>query len=259
MFSRVLTVFVVVTLFAGAALAEEAHPAGAHAPVHLEKQDWPFKGAFGTYDRAALKRGFEVYRQVCASCHSMDRLYYRNLTEIGYSPSEVKEIAAEYMVMDAPNEEGEILERKATPGDHFKAPFANRQAAMYANNGAAPPDMSLLVKARHGGADYIYGIITGYAEPPVDVTLRQGQYWNKVMAGHVIAMAPPLTDGQVSYADGTEGTVPQYAKDVAQFLAWASEPHLEARKRTGVKAFIFLLVFTMVMYSAKKRIWKNVH
>lgn len=241
------------------AMAAEEHPGHSHEAAHVAKQKWSFQGPFGAYDRAALKRGFEVYRQVCASCHSMDRLYYRNLAEIGYTESEVKAIAAEYSVMDEPNEEGEILERPARPGDPFKAPFANRQAAMYANNGAAPPDMSLLAKARHGGADYIYGLLTGYGEPPQGATVMPGQYWNRVMTGNVIAMAPPLSDGQISYEDGTEGTVDQYARDVAQFLTWAAEPHMEARKRTGIKAFIFLAVFTLIMYAAKKKLWRNVH
>lgn len=239
--------------------AEEAHEGHPHTPGHAESQDWSFEGMFGTYDRAALRRGFEVYRQVCAACHSMDRLYYRNLTDLGYSEDQVKAIAADYLVTDGPNDEGEMFERQARPSDHFKAPFANKQAAMYANNGAYPPDMSLLAKARHGGADYIYGILTGYGEPPAGVELLPGQHWNSTMHGNIIAMAPPVSDGMVSYEDGTEGTLDNYARDVAQFLAWAAEPQMEARKRTGLKALIFLLVFSFVMYGVKKKVWKDVH
>ncbi len=244
------------SLFAFAALSLPAH---ASESAHVPAQHWSFQGMFGTYDRAALQRGFEVYRQVCASCHSLDLLSYRNLEEIGYSADQVKAIASEYNVMDGPNEEGEIFERPARPSDRFRAPFANKQAAMYANNGAYPPDMSLLVKARHGGADYIYGILTGYEEAPTGTELMTGQHWNKVMPGHIIAMAQPISDGMVSYEDGTEGTLHQYAMDVATFLTWASEPQMETRKKMGVRALIFLLVFSFIMYGVKKRVWRDVH
>ncbi len=235
------------------AIAEEG---GHAAPAH---QNWSFDGPFGTYDRAALQRGFEVYRQVCASCHSMNLVSYRNLTALGYTEGQIKTVAAEYMVTDGPNDEGEMFERPARPSDHLKAPFPNKKASMAANNGAYPPDLSLISKARHGGADYIYGILTGYAEPPAGTTIMSGQHWNKTMPGHIIAMPPPLADGQVSYEDGTPGTVDQYARDVAQFLTWASEPSMEVRKQTGTKAFIFILVFTLVMYAIKKKVWGNVH
>lgn len=235
---------------------EEGH---SHEAPHLAKQEWSFSGPFGTYDKAALKRGFQVYRQVCSACHSLNRLYYRDLEAIGYTAGEVKAIASEYTVTDGPNDEGDMFDRPARPSDHFKAPFANAKAASYANNGAVPPDMSLLAKARHGGADYIYGILTGFEEPPAGQTLLPGQHWNRAMPGHLIAMAPPLADGQVGYEDGTNGTLDQYARDVAQFLTWAAEPHMEIRKKTGIKAFLFLLVFTLVMFAAKKKVWRNVH
>jgi ubiquinol-cytochrome c reductase cytochrome c1 subunit len=231
----------------------------SHEAAHIEKQEWSFKGAFGTYDRASLQRGFEVYRQVCSACHSMDLLSYRNLTDLGYSEEQVKAIASDAMITDGPNDEGDMFDRPGRPSDHFKAPFANHKAAMYANNGAYPPDMSLLAKARHGGADYIYAILTGYEEPPAGTTLMQGQHWNKAMPGHIIAMAQPISDGMVSYEDGTEGTLHNYAHDVATFLTWAAEPHMEARKRMGTRAFIFLLVFAFIMYGVKKRVWRDVH
>ncbi len=229
---------------------------GGEAPPH---QHWHFSGMTGTYDRAALQRGFKVYREVCAACHSMNRLSYRNLTALGYTEDQVKNIAGEYTVIDGPDDEGEMFERPARPSDSLKAPFANVKQATAANGGAYPPDLSLIVKARAHGADYIYALLTGYEEVPEEVTLRDGQYWNKYMAGNVIAMPPPLLDGMVAYEDGSPLTKEQYAKDVAEFLAWAGEPHMEKRKRTGVKVIIFLLAFAGVMYAAKKKIWAHLH
>ncbi|MCB9996464.1 MAG: cytochrome c1 [Rhodospirillales bacterium] len=236
-----------------------ASPAKAAEGEHPPHLHWSFQGMFGSYDKAALQRGYKVYSQVCAACHSMDRVYYRNLTALGYSEAEVKAIAAGFTVTDGPNDEGDMFERPARPSDHMVNPFPNKEAAVYANNGAFPPDMSLLAKARHGGANYIFGVMTGYEEPPVDAELLPGQYWNRYMPGHVIAMAPPLSDGMVSYEDGSPETVAQYASDVAHFLSWASEPTLESRKRTGFKALLFLLVFAGVMYATKKKIWANAH
>jgi ubiquinol-cytochrome c reductase cytochrome c1 subunit len=254
-----LAVVAAVCLMGSAATyAAEGAPSSGHAPA-IAEQDWSFNGIFGTYDRAALQRGFQVYKEVCSGCHSMNRLSYRNLADLGYSEAEVKAIAADVMITDGPNDEGEMFERPARPSDHFRAPYANIQAAKYANNGAYPPDMSLLAKARHGGADYIYAILTGYGEAPADKELLPGQYWNRAMAGNIIAMPQPINPGQVSYSDGTSQDVDQYARDVAQFLTWASEPHMEVRKRTGIKVFLFLLAFTGVMYAAKRKIWSNVH
>jgi ubiquinol-cytochrome c reductase cytochrome c1 subunit len=222
--------------------------------------DWSFNGPFGAYDKAALQRGFQVYKQVCAACHSMDRVYYRNLTALGYSEDQAKSAAAEYTVMDGPNDEGEMFERPARPSDPFKAPYENEQAAKYANNGALPPDLSLITKARMGGADYIYGILTGYEDAPEGVDLLAGQYYNKYMAGHVIAMAPPLSDGVVAYeSTDVAQTVDQYAKDVAHFLTWAAEPEMEVRKQTGLKALIFLGVFAALLYAVKRKLWAKLH
>lgn len=239
-------------------LASVPAPAQAAEMGPLDRQEWPFTGAFGTYDRASLQRGFRVYQQVCAACHGLDRLYYRDLQAVGFSEGQVRSIASEYMVMDGPSDEGDMFERQARPSDRFKAPFENKKAGAYANNGAFPPDLSLMAKARAGGADYIYSLLTGYEDAPEGTEMMQGQYWNKVMPGHLIAMAPPLSDGMIEYEDETEGTLHQYAYDVSQFLAWAAEPHMEVRKRTGVKAFLFLLVFTLVMFAAKRKIWRNV-
>lgn len=231
----------------------------SHAAPHPPALQWRFEGVFGSYDKAALQRGYKVYAQVCASCHSMDRVYFRNLEALGYSEAQIKTIAAQYTVKDGPNDEGEMFERPAKPSDRFPVPFPNRQAAMYANNGAYPPDMSLLAKARHGGADYIYGILTGFEDPPAGTTLLSGQHWNRYMPGHVIAMAPPLSDGLVAYEDGSPQTAAQYARDVAEFLAFVSEPHMEERKRAGIKVFLFLLVATGLMYGVKRKIWADAH
>lgn len=247
-------VFVLTGLIMAAPLSV-AHAAGdaEHAP----ELEWSYDGVFGTYDRAALQRGFKVYREVCAACHSMNRVYYRNLSDLGYSDAQIKAIAAEYSVTDGPNDEGEMFERPGKPSDRFVAPYANKQAATYAN-GAYPPDFSLIAKARHNGPDYVAALMVGYQDGHGHEAL-EGKYWNKYFPGHVISMAPPLMEGQVAYPDGTEETVAQYGKDVAHFLAWASEPKLEARKRTGIKVFLFLLVFAGIMYAVKKKIWANVH
>ncbi|QQG35833.1 MAG: cytochrome c1 [Micavibrio aeruginosavorus] len=236
-------------------------PASARAAEGgaLPHLSWSFEGVNGTYDRASLQRGFKVYREVCGACHSMDKVYYRDLEALGYDEDQIKAVAAEYTFIDGPNDEGEMYERPGRPSDPFKAPYASREQSMYANNGAYPPDMSLLAKARHGGANYIYGILTGYGHAPEGHEVPEGKYWNTMMPGHIIAMAPPLQDGQVSYDDNASQTVDQYAKDVATFLTWASEPHMEDRKRVGITAFLFLLVFTGVMYTVKKKLWAKIH
>ena len=238
-------------------------PAAAYAagdstpPPH---QDWHFDGHFGTFDKAALQRGLKVYRNVCAACHSLKRVAFRNLEALGYDESQVKAIAGEYTVMDGPDDEGEMFDRPARPSDRFPSPYPNDNAAKAANNGALPPDLSLIVKARGHGADYIYALLSkGYVEAPADKKLLEGQYYNKYMAGHVIAMAPPLSDDIVAYEDETPQTVSQYAKDVTEFLAWAAEPEMEERKQTGIKVILFLLVFTAIMYAIKKKIWADVH
>jgi ubiquinol-cytochrome c reductase cytochrome c1 subunit len=225
-------------------------------------QDWSFNGPFGTYDRGALQRGFQVYKQVCSACHGMRLKSYRNLTDLGYSDDEVKAIAAEYTVMDGPDGEGEMFERVARPSDRFVEPYANAETARYANNGALPPDMSLLTKARAGGADYVYGVLMGYEQEHHDekhpIELGAGQHYNKYMPGNKIAMAAPLSDDMVAYEDGSPTTAEQYSKDVSQFLTWAAEPEMEERKRMGIKVLLFLMAFAGVMYSVKKKIWANV-
>jgi ubiquinol-cytochrome c reductase cytochrome c1 subunit len=230
-------------------------PRHAHEQVELSKQHWPHKGVFGVYDKAAVQRGFQVYKEVCSACHALKFLSYRNLEDLGYTPDEVKAVAAQDTVTDGPNDDGEMFERAALPSDRFKSPFKNDKAARAANNGALPPDMSLLVKAREGGEDYIFGVLTGFEDAPAGLEMQPGMTYNKYFPGHQIAMAKPLSDGQVSYSDGTATSLEQEARDVTQFLAWASEPRMEQRKQTGLKVILFLLAFAGIMYGAKKKIW----
>ena len=196
------------TLAAGALLAVSlTGPALAAGEVKIEAQDWSFGGIFGTFDRAALQRGFQVYQNVCASCHGLKHVAYRNLTDLGYSEAEIKAIAAEKQVRDGPNDEGEMFERPARPSDRFASPFANDAAARVANGGALPPDLSLIVDARAGGADYIYGLLVGYKDAPSGITVPTGMYYNTGFGGGQIAMPPPLYADGVTYGDGTPATV----------------------------------------------------
>lgn len=229
-------------------------------PPHEPSAGWTHTGPFGTYDRAALQRGFQVYKQVCAVCHSLKLLSYRNLADLGFSDAEVKAIAADYQVTDGPNDQGEMYQRAARASDHFVSPFPNDQAARAANGGALPPDLSLVVKARHHNEDYIYSLITGFGlTPPPEETIAKGMYYNPYFPGHQIAMPPPLKDDAVTYADGTKATTEQEARDVVQFLAWASEPNMEERKQMGLKAVLFLLAFAAIMYGVKRKVWKDLH
>jgi ubiquinol-cytochrome c reductase cytochrome c1 subunit len=231
---------------------EEAEPP-------LPNPGWSFDGVFGTFDRAALQRGFEIYDQVCSNCHSMNLLHYRDLAALGYNEGEIKAIAAQKQVTAGPNDQGEMFQRPAQPADAFVAPYPNDQAARAAHNGALPPDLSLIVKARRGGADYIYGILTGFTDPPKGFKLNDGMAYNKYFPGHQIAMPQPIQDDSVTYSDGTKATLPQEAHDVVTFLAWAAEPTMEERKETGAKVMLFLLVMAGVMYAAKRKIWAPLH
>jgi ubiquinol-cytochrome c reductase cytochrome c1 subunit len=222
------------------------------------KQDWSFNGVFGTFNRAELQRGFQVYQDVCSACHGLYHLSYRDLEELGFHEEEVKAIAAQKQVADI-GEDGQPIERPARPSDKFVRPFPNEKAARAANNGAYPPDLSLITKAREHGPDYVAALLTGYAEPPADFHLQEGMQYNKYFPGHQIAMPPPLSEGAVTFADNTPATVPQMAHDVAAFLHWAAEPNLEARHQTGVKVLLFLLVATLIFYATKRRIWAELH
>lgn len=219
---------------------------------------WPFEGIFGTFDRQAAQRGAQVYLEVCSTCHSNHNLYYRNLKDIGFSEAEIKQLAQKYTVKDGPNAEGEMFDRTALPSDRFVSPYPNEEAARAANNGAYPVDLSLIIKARQDGPNYVFSLLSGYQDAPADVKLMPGLYYNPYFEGEQIAMPPPLTEGQVTFSDGTPATVEQMAKDVVVFLQWAAEPEMEHRKSMGLKVMIFLLVFTVFFYIAKKKIWKNI-
>lgn len=239
------------------AVASPSHAAGD--AISYPSQSWSFSGFFGTFDRASLQRGFQVYKDVCASCHSLKLMAYRNLSALGFTEEEVKAIAAQMVVKDGPNDQGDMFERPGRPSDKFVAPFANDQAARAANGGALPPDLSLMIKARPGGADYVNALMTGYANAPDGFELLDGQYYNKYFAGHKIAMPPPLADEQVTYADGTPATVAQMSLDVAHFLAWTAEPELEARKKLGLKVMLFLSILTLLLYGVKRKVWADLH
>ncbi len=229
--------------------------------VEFLKTDWTFKGLFGKFDRASLQRGYQVYTEVCAACHSMKYLSYRNLSEKGgpeFSVAQAKAIAASFEVTDGPNADGEMFQRPGKLSDKFVMPYENVKAAEAANGGAYPPDMSVLVKARGGGVDYIYSLLQGYEEAPSGMILDDGVHYNKYMYGNKIKMSAPLSDGIIEYSDGTNASVEQMSKDVTTFLMWAAEPSLEARHQMGFKAIVYLIILTILVYFSMKRIWSRV-
>lgn len=238
-----------------------AAPFAAHAAGEAPKppaQNWSFGGLFGTYDRASLQRGFQVYKQVCAACHAVKQLAYRNLADIGLSEEEIRAIAADVMVMDGPNDDGEMYERPGRASDRFRSPFPNERAARAANGGAYPVDLSLITKARKDGANYLYALLTGYREePPEGVQPMEGMHYNNYFPGHWIAMAQPLWPDMVEFADGTPSTVSQMARDVTTFLAWAAEPELEERRAMGVRVILFLIILAGMTYGVKRKIWAD--
>jgi ubiquinol-cytochrome c reductase cytochrome c1 subunit len=241
---------------AASALADAAFAAEEVEPIAV---DWPHEGLFGTFDRAAAQRGLQVYREVCSVCHGLTYVAFRNLMELGFSEDQVRALAAEYTMLDGPDENGKMFERPARPSDPLPPPYPNDQAARAANNSALPPELSLITKARPGGSDYLYSLLVGYEEPPADVEPREGLYYNVFFPGNWIAMPPPLQEGLVQYADGTEATVPQMAADVTTFLTWAGEPTLEQRKQIGLKAMLFLVVFTGLSYATMRKVWAYAH
>ncbi|MFC6489051.1 cytochrome c1 [Nitratireductor sp. GCM10026969] len=261
----------------GFALASSA--AAAEYPLEEpEPIDWSFSGPFGTYDKGQLQRGFKVYREVCSACHSLNLVAFRNLEDLGYTEEQVRAIAAEYEVEDGPNEAGDMFTRPAKPSDHFPPPFANPEQAAASNNGAVPPDFSLLAKARavergfptflfdiftqyaEGGVDYTHALLTGYEEPPEGVEVPPGTYYNPYFINGIsLAMAPPIADGMVTYDDGAPETLDQYSRDVSAFMMWAAEPHMEARKATGFTVMVFLLLFGGLVFLTKRKVWAEVH
>ena len=258
---------------------DTAKAADGHGAVPAA-MSWSFAGPFGKFDQGQLQRGLKVYKEVCASCHSLDYVAFRNLADPGgpgYSPAQAAAFASEYKVQDGPNDAGDMFERAGRPADYFPAPFPNENAARAANGGAAPPDLSLMAKARsyerpfprfifdlftqfqERGPNYIHALLTGYAEKPANFQLPEGSFYNTYFPGHAIKMPPPLSDGQVTYDDGAPATAEQYSKDVAAFLMWTAEPHLEARKRLGMQVMLFLVVLAGLLYFTKRKIWADAH
>lgn len=259
--------------------------AGGESPTQYEPkapelQRWSFAGFFGSYDPAQLQRGLKVYREVCSNCHSLNLVAFRNLAEPGgpgYTMEQVRALAAEYKITDGPNDQGDMFERPGIPSDHFPAPFANEEAAKVANNGAAPPDLSLIAKSRgyerrlpwnildvftqyqEGGPDYIHALLTGFQDAPEGVKVSSGTYYNPYFqAAPSLSMPPPLSDGQVTYDDGSPETLDQYARDVSAFLMWTAEPKLVARKQMGFRVFIMLIVLSGMMYLVKRKVWASI-
>ncbi len=250
---------------AAASLATAAVAIAAGNTPHPPHKHWHFQGPFGTYDRAAAQRGYQVYHEVCAACHSLSLLAYRNLMELGLTENQAKDLIKDIQVPDL-NDDGQPIERPARLADRFKKPFPNEAAAAAANNGKAPPDLSVIIKARENGPDYVHGLLTGYVpfdkltpEQIKEFAVTKDDNFNTYFPGHKIAMAPPLSDDKVTYVDGTKATTDQEASDVVEFLAWASEPHMEDRKRTGVRVVLFLLAMAGLMYAVKRSVWSDKH
>ncbi|MEM9278934.1 MAG: cytochrome c1 [Pseudomonadota bacterium] len=271
----------IIVTIAGLAIAASIALTGfafaAGGPKNKPREiEWSFAGPFGTWDLAQLQRGFKVYKENCSSCHSIDLIAFRNLEQIGFSEDQVKAIAAEYEVTDGPNADGEMFERPAVPADRIPGPYANAEEAAVINNGAVPPDFSLLAKARavergfplfvfdvftlyaENGPDYIYSLLTGYKDAPEGVEIQEGTHYNPYfIAGEALAMAQPLWGDDVEYDDGTEATIDQEARDVAAFMMWAAEPYLVERKAMGFKVLIFLLIFAGLLYLTKKQVFSS--
>ena len=259
------------------ALVSGASAASEYPKKKPREQSWSFAGPLGQYDRGQLQRGFKVYKEVCSACHSLDLIAFRNFKDLGYTDAQIKNYAAEFEVTDGPNDDGEMFERPARATDRFKGPYLNDKEAAYANNGALPPDFSLLAKARapergfptfifdiftmyaENGADYVYSLLTGYEELPEGVDVLEGLHYNPYfVAGNALAMAQPLYEESVEYDDGTEASLDQQAKDVSAFMMWAADPNLPQRKQRGFIVLLFLLAFAGLLYATKKKVWADV-
>ena len=238
------------------ALVPASISAFAATEVHIPKEQWGFSGVFGKFDRMQLQRGLQVYKEVCASCHGLKQVAFRNLEALGYSEEQVKAFAAEYEFPTL-DDEGSDITRKGLTSDYFPKPYPNEKFARASNNGALPPDLSLITKAREGGPDYLFHLLTGYEDPPQGMTVMDGMHYNKYFAdgNFQIAMARQLNDDQVTYADGTKASTDQIARDITVFLHWAAEPNLEARNSTGFRVMIYMVSFTILAFFLKQRIW----
>ncbi|MFT5180603.1 MAG: ubiquinol-cytochrome c reductase cytochrome c1 subunit [Alphaproteobacteria bacterium] len=235
-------------------------PVASGEAEHPEAQDWEFTGVFGKFDVASIQRGLQVYIEVCSSCHSLNQMAYRNLLDLDFNVDEVKAIAEQYEVTDGPDDNGDMFQRPARPSDKFVPPFPNEQAARASNNGAFPPDLSLITKAHPGGPDYVFALLTGFEdEAPEGVELGEGMNFNPYFSGQQIAMSPPLFEDSVEYSDGTPATVENMSRDITNFLQWTAEPEMEDRKRIGWKVVLFLLVLSGLLYAAKRQTWAKLH
>jgi len=267
-------------VIAGGLVAGGAQNARADEEITPPSQSWSFSGPFGKYDRGSLQRGLKIYKEVCSNCHGLSYIAFRNLADVGgpgYSVAQAAAFAADYKIKDGPNDAGDMFDRPGRPADYFPSPFPNEQAARAANGGGLPPDLSLITKARsyergfpkfifdfftqfqEQGPNYVSAILQGYEKKPAGVALPEGTYYNKYFPGHAIKMPQPLTNGQVTFDDGSPATLPQYAHDIATFLTWAAEPQMEARKHLGLQVFVFLILFAGLMYFTKKKVWADAH
>ena len=255
--SKIVKVLFFISIISSSLFAVSSFAAGGYADI--DKQKWSFAGIFGKYDKHTLQRGFQVYMEVCAACHSLKYVAYRDLAALGYNEAQIKAVAANFEVSDGPNDEGEYFTRPARPSDRFVPPFPNDEAARYVNNGALPPDLSLAAKFIPEGPDFLYAFLTSYRdEAPAGEVVPDGLYWND--AAHLaIAMPQPLYEGTVEYQDGHEASIENMAYDVSNFLMWAAEPHLETRKKIGFKVMMFLIFFTIILYANKVKLWRKVH
>ena len=248
---KILTFFLIIII-------SKSVVAAGSSSEKMPRHEWSFNGITGTFDQSAIQRGYKVYREVCEGCHSIKLLYYRDLIDIGFSEAEVKAIASEYTVLDGPNDDGEMFERSARPSDRFVPSYANENEARISNNGAYPPDLSVITKAKKYGEDYLYNLLMGYVEPPADFEVGDGMYYNKWMNGNQIAMPQPIYDGSVDYDDGTDNNAEQLTRDVVTFLKWSAEPELEIRKNLGIKVMLFFLVLGTIVYFVKNRMWRKI-
>ena len=234
------------------------HVLASDEPKKPEAQHWSFATPLGTFERAELQRGFQVYKEVCGACHGLAQVRFRELKGLGFNEKQIKALASTYQVQDGPNEEGDLYQRPGRPGDVIPSPFPNEQAARAANAGAYPLDLSLIAKAREHGPNYLYALLIGYEDCPKDVTLFEGKHYNPYFQGGQISMPPPLREGLLIYSDGTPATIPQMAHDVTAFLTWVAEPDLEQRHEMGIKVLLFLLILTVLLYGVYQALWKRV-
>ena len=249
-----MLLFVLVGVFSAGLLAPPATAQEVSMPI----ERWSFDRVFGGFDLASLQRGFQIYSNVCSNCHSLQYLHYRDLSGIGLDAEQVKAIASGVTVPSGTDDQGNPKDGPGTPASQFKSPFANEKAARAANNGALPPDLSLIVNGREGGPNYVYGILTGFEQPPTGFKMQDGMYFNKMFPGHQIGMPQPLRDGTVDYADGTSDSLDQEAHDVVTFLFWAANPEMVERKQMGVRVILFLVFMTGLTYAVKRKVWSDV-